>query len=356
MKKILCILLAVALMASGCSSQKALPKFSYSFFDTFDTFIQIIGYCESEEEFAGHMQFAHEQYRYYHQLFDRFHEYEGVNNLATVNRMAGVAPVEVPAPLLDLVERAVQWGELSQGRVNIAFGPVTSIWQSYMQRYQGEEGGQLPDGAQLQQAALHTDLAKVQVDREASTLFLEEEGMLLDLGAVAKGYATEQVGQQLYDRGLTSLIISAGGNVRCFDPPRDGERAKWGIGIQDPDGDILDPAGTSLDVVFANQVSVVTSGDYQRYYLVDGQRVHHIIDTQTLYPAGRYRAVTVVVEDSATADMLSTALFCLDEEAGEQLAAQLGAQVLWVYADGSVRTTEGMLPYLRDRGGATGEK
>ena len=164
---------------------------------------------------------------------------------------------------------------------------------------------------------------------------------------MAKGYAAQVVADELYADGLTSFLISAGGNVVAKDAPKDGARGSWGIGIQDPFADPDDPNSTSLDVVF------VTSGDYQRYYVVDGKPYHHIIDPATLMPAAYYRSVTVVCADSGEADYASTCLFTLPYEASRAMAEKLGWKALWVFSDGSIEYTDSLLPQLRDRGGAT---
>ncbi|MEG1943265.1 MAG: FAD:protein FMN transferase, partial [Angelakisella sp.] len=133
----------------------------------------------------------------------------------------------------------------------------------------------------------------------------------------------------------------------------DGVRSSWGIGIQDPFGDVNDPAAPSADVVFVTNESVVTSGDYQRYYVADGKRVHHIIDPDTLHPANYYRGLTIVNADSGLADLFSTALFCMDYPTSRAFADSHGLKVLWIMPDGTVSYTDNLLPQLRDRGGAT---
>lgn len=126
------------------------------------------------------------------------------------------------------------------------------------------------------------------------------------------------------------------------DGPADGSKTAWVIGIQDPSASM--ESGDYVDSVIANNISVVTSGDYQRYYMVDGVKVHHIIDGETLMPADRFSSVTIVCEDSGLADMLSTALFILPMEEGKALAEQHGAEVMWIETDGTVTCTDGLIP------------
>ena len=359
-KRLLCGLAALALCLPGCAGkEEASPytRYTVQFYDTFDTVIQVMGYTETQEEFEAYADAIHQRFIELNRLYDRFYEYEGVNNICTINKNAGIAPVEVEEELLEMLAFALDCCERSGGNVNIAMGPVLEVWHGYMEQYSGsvvEPGpGALPSREELEAAAAHTDLGKVLIDREAGTVFLEEEGMMLDVGAIAKGYAAQVVADEIYEAGFHSFIISAGGNVVTKDPPLDGIRDSWCIGIQDPFADANDPESSSLDVAFVENLSVVTSGDYQRYYMVGDRRIHHIIDPDTLEPAVHYRGLTVVCDDSGVGDFLSTCLFVMDYEEGRAMAEEWGAEALWVFPDGEVTYTDGLLPMLRDRGGAT---
>lgn len=363
-----CLILAIVLILSaGCQrdsgQQSSAPDTGYTryttqFFDTFDTIIQINGYTETQEEFEEYAEYIHDRFLHLGQLYDRFLEYSGVNNVRTINKNAGIAPVEVEPELLEMLSFAKEWGEKSGGKVNIAMGPPLELWHQYREKYSGMA---LPEGTPdayptmeaLQAANEKTDLEKVILDREAGTVYLEEKGMALDVGAVAKGYAAQMIADEVYEKGFHSFIISAGGNVVTKDPPLDGVRNSWGIGIQDPFADVNDPNSVSLDVVFVKDQCVVTSGDYRQFYTVGDQLIHHIIDPDTLWPSNRYRALTIVTEDSGLGDFLSTCLFVMDYEEGRAFAEELGVMALWVFPDGEVRYTDNMLSILRDRGGAT---
>lgn len=365
-RQICCLALAgVLTLSMGCrhGGQSSAPDTGYTryttqFYDTFDTIVQITGYTETQELFEEYAEYIHDRFIQLDHLYDRFLEYSGVNNILTINKNAGIAPVEVEMDLLNMLSFAKEWGEKSGGKVNIAMGPPLEIWHQYREKYSGmtlpeDTPDAYPSMEALEKANEKTDLSKVIIDWEAGTVFLEEEGMALDVGAVAKGYAAQLVANEIYDQGFHSFIISAGGNVVTKDPPQDGIRAFWGIGIQDPFADINDPNSPSLDVAFVQNQCVVTSGDYQRYYKVGDQIIHHIIDPETLWPADRYRALTVITEDSGLGDFLSTCLYVMDYEEGRAFAEELGVMVLWVFPDGEVRYTDNMLSILRDRGGAT---
>ncbi len=360
------LLAAVLAFGTGCGklpgggspADTGYTRYSTQFYDTFDTIIQVIGYAKTQEEFEGYAGTIHQRFQELSQLYDRFYEYSGVNNIRTINLNAGVAPVEVEPELLEMLSFAKEWCQKTQGRVNIAMGPVLEIWHQYRDQYSGQAlaadaAGAIPSMEALDDANHFSNLDKVIIDREKGTVFLEDEKMALDVGAVAKGYAAQLVADEIYEAGFRSFTISAGGNVITKDPPLDGVRNSWGIGIQDPFADLNKPDSQSLDVALVSNRCVVTSGDYRQFYTVGDQLIHHIIDPATLWPANQYRALTVVCEDSGLGDFLSTCLFVMDYDEGRALAEELGVGVLWVFPDGRVEVNDILLPLLRDRGGAT---
>lgn len=354
----LCLAAVMALMIPGCAGQQnsAYGKYSYEFIGAFDTAIQFLGYSTSQEEFENMARMGQNRFMELHQLYDIYNDYEGINNIKTINDNAGIKPVEVQQEIIDLILFSKEWYTKTNGACNIALGPMLYIWHTYREAASANpDSAQIPSLPELQQAMVYTDMNKVIVDTDKKTVYLEDKNMRLDVGAVAKGYASEMVARELEAKGVNSLIISSGGNVRTIGQPLDGVRTKWGIGIQDPSGNPLDPQDEPLDIVFLANASVVTSGDYQRYYIVDGKRYHHLIDPKTLMPANYYRAVTVITEDSGVADFMSTTLFLTPYEEGRALAERLGVEAVWVLPDGTIQTTEKVKGMMKKLGGATGK-
>lgn len=351
----LLIIVMLIFTATGCDndSNEDFNRYSDSIFDTFDTLVQFVAYAESEEEFREYFEHAHERLRELHRLFDIYHSYEGVNNIKTINDQAGVAPVEVEQEVIDLILFAREWSDKTGGNVNIALGPVLEIWHYYREEALFDpSSAELPPMERLQQAAEHTDIEKIKIDEELNTVFLPEPEMSLDVGAVAKGYAMEMVASELIDMGLEAAIISAGGNIKTIGQPKEDDRDRWGVGIQDPDETVVSSGGDNLlDVIYLAEGSVDTSGDYQRYYRVNGEMYHHLIDPDTLMPANHYRAVTVVATEPAPADFMSSALFLVPFEESLDIAESLEQfEALWVMPDGEVRLTDGMQDLLQSYG------
>ena len=344
----LVLVLAIIMLATGCASEQdpyaGYERHTDSFFDTFDTLIQVIAYTDSEETFREAFEQIHQRFRELHQLYDIYNTYSGMNNVKTVNDQAGIAPVAVDDDLISLILFAREWHDRTEGRTNIAMGPVLKIWHDY--RADGlfdPSQAALPPLEDLQRATAYTDIHLIEVDEAAGTVFLPNPRMRLDIGAIAKGYATELVARELQAAGLESFIISAGGNVRAVNRPFDSQRETWTVGLHNPDASLFAEGNTLLGSVSITNASVVTSGDYQRFYVVDGQPVHHLIDPVTLMPASHYRAITVVMEDSGLADFFSTELFLLPFEESLPMAESIdGLEAIWVMPDGTIEMTRGL--------------
>ena len=334
-----------AATALADAKQETYQKFSGTFFNSFDTITTVIGYATEQSVFDKNFAMVSDMFAHYHQIFDAYNHYEGVNNLWYVNENAGKGPVKAEQELIDLLLWLKEKQPMTEGRVNVAMGLMLRVWHNY--RSIGEA---LPAMEELKAAAAHSDFDQVIIDQEAGTIHFADPEMLLDLGAVAKGYTVEIVAQKLLESDMPSFIISAGGNVRCGLPPMDG-RARWGVGIQDP----LLPSNNK-DVLFLTGLSAVTSGDYQRYYTVDNVNYHHLIDPDTLMPGKFMRSVTVVTEDSGLADLMSTTLFLLPWEDGMKLVDALeGLEAYWVLNDGSVQYSRGMEKMLRSLGASAND-
>ncbi len=360
--RLISFFMAVAISASvsGCQLLNTRTKYTTpihytdSFFDTFDTIVTLVAYTKDKDEFDMYYNTVYTRMHEFHRLYDIYNDYEGVNNIKTINDNAGVKPVKVKREIIDLILFSKDWYRRTGGKVNIAMGAVLRIWHEYRQEgLDDPASAKVPPMEVLQEAAKHTDIDKVVVDTENSTVYLDDKDMRLDVGAVAKGYATEAAAQEIMSLGFESGMLSSGGNIRAIGKPLDGLRARWGVGVQDPKQSIVSEQNL-VDVLYFNDGSAASSGDYQRYYTVEGKQYHHIIDPKTLMPAEYCRAVTVVTEDSGVADFMSTTLFLLPYDEGKSLVDGLDkVEALWVMADGKIEATDGMELIMKSHG-ATG--
>lgn len=322
-------------------------KYSTSFFDVFDTVTQLIGFTESEDLFKQVSTGTHDKLLHYHRIFDGYNSYEGINNLYYVNHNAENGPVKADPELIEFLLWVVHKQEEVPEGVNIAMGAVLEVWHNY--RTIGED---VPPIELLEEKACHIDIRNLVIDPENGTVFFKDPYMRLDVGAVAKGYTVEKTAEWL-ETVMPSFLISVGGNVRSGDKPLDG-RSKWGISIQNPGDGVSKAQDDYLDVMYLTNLSVVTSGDYQRYYVVDGVRYHHIIDPKTLMPSRYVRAVTVVTEDSGYADLLSTTLYLMPYETAKGYVESLdGVEAYWVLNDGTIMFSDGLKIILRSQGASS---
>ena len=335
---VLLLALTLVLCAGLPSCAPATEKFSAYSLDYFDTATTITGYETSKERFdqiSGEVLALLEEY---HRLFTIYNRYEGMENLCTVNELKDGAHrvVKVDRKIIDLLLYAKEMYTLTDGKVNIAMGSVLSIWHDY--RTAGLDdpfNAELPPKELLDEAAKHTDINNLIIDEKNSTVFISDPKMTLDVGAVAKGYAVEMAAQYLREKGYLTYIVNVGGNVRAVESKPKGE--KWTAGIENPGIESDQPYLRYLQI---SDLSVVTSGSYQRYYTVNGTNYHHIIDPVTLYPAQEYLSVSVVCRHSGMGDALSTALFCMTYEEGSALVESLeDVDALWVFPNGEQKTS-----------------
>lgn len=347
MKRIIAaiLLLSLALAALvGCETKK--EKFSTYSFEYFDTVTSVVGYAETQEEFDAISAEILRELGEYHRLFTIYHRYEGLENLCTVNELTdGVhRAVKVDGRIIEMLKYAKEMYEKTGGRVNVAMGSVLSIWHDYREAGRDEPwAAELPPMDKLRVAAEHTDINDLIIDEEAGTVFLADPKMKLDVGAIAKGYAVEMVARGLEEKGVTGYVLNVGGNVRTVGARDDGE--PWTAGIENPDGSADDPYFALISLAGE---SLVTSGSYQRYYVVDGVPYHHIIDPETLMPSEGFISVSVLTKSSADGDALSTALFCMSGEDGLALVESLeGVEALWVLSDGTRVESSGFSAYTK---------
>lgn len=344
---ILILIIATTACLTGCGSfneekpdsqAKDLERFTDVYFDAFDTVINVIAYCDSEESFKTLSERIHKELLRYHYIFDIYNLYDGINNARRVNKKAGEEPVEVDPELIRLIEEGKRIYDETEGRVNIAMGSVLSLWhQARVDSLDNPEKAYIPNMDELKKASEHCNIEDIIVDEGKSTIFLKDPKMSLDLGAIAKGFAIEEIVLKLEEEGYSNFIISAGGNVRASGLRADG--TEWVVAVQNPK---TDSDESYIDLVNITDESLVTSGVYRRYFEYQGKSYHHIIDTETLMPENRYLSVSIITVNSGFADALSTAVFNMDLEEGQAFVeATDGVEALWVLPDETIVKSSG---------------
>lgn len=336
------LILSLMLSLLSCTGDKKEQvrgrTISYTYFNTASS-LTVVGDIE-DATFEAYIDESKKLLGYYHRLFDIYFDYSGMNNLRTVNRKAGKEPVEVDAELIDFLEYCKELYTLTGGKTNVMMGAVLQIWHNHREDAEYDPtSASVPSMEELFEADKHTSIDSLVIDREAGTVYITDPEASIDVGAIGKGYATERLYERLKAMGADSVALNIGGNIRTLGLKPGGEG--WETGITNPDKTSADFA----TIISLGRTACVTSGDYERYYVVDGTRYHHIIDPDTLMPAVYFSAVTVITEDSGLADALSTALFCVDYDRGIEMLGKIDARVdvIWITRDGRLIKTNGIV-------------
>lgn len=339
MKKIitafLCLCLSAGMAACERQEQPQLlqpsQKYEQQYFDVFDTVTAVTVYARNDEQAKEYTGAVHDRLLQLHRLFDPYNDYEGINNLKTINDNAGKAPVKTDKDLYALIKYGKTAYDDTDGAINIAMGATLELWHKY--RDDAINNGQIavPSDEELEATRAFDDITALELGED--TVFLNREGVSLNLGAIAKGYASDEAIKLLKELGCDSALVNLGGNVACY---RGSEKEKpWKIGVQDA----LDTDGM-IDVVQKDGGFLVSSGNYQRYYEYDGKKLHHIIDPSTLWPADINCGTTVTGGEDlpcVVGDMLSTALFIMPRDKADALAEKYNVeQVYYTDKDGNI--------------------
>ena len=352
MKKFFSVFLSFIIISSqicvlsSCDLKPQKTKFSEYYFDYFDTITTITGYTGTEEEFKSICEEIKAELNEYHRLYNIYLRYDGINNLCVINDVEEGKHniVKVDKKIIDLLLYSKEMFTLTNGKINVAMGSVLSIWHKYRNLGLSDpSNAELPPFDLLEEAMKHTDINRVEIDEENNTVFLSDPQMLLDVGAIAKGYAVERIAEYLTDKGVTDFLINIGGNVRTIGMGKNNE--PWKVGIENPDTEKQEET-PHIEYLKISDMSLVTSGCYQRFYEVNGKNYHHIIDPETLLPGERYLSVSVLTKDSGLGDALSTSLFLMSVEDGKKIADSLeNVEVMWVLPDGERIYTNGFKNY-----------
>lgn len=292
---LLLILIALVLTLINISTYKSYNR-NYFYMDTY---INIkIDSTKNKKEVDKIFDDIDYIYSSYHKLTDRYNSYDNIINIYYLNEVLdNNEKVKIDKRLSDIINLGIEYYDKTEGLFNIASGNLTGTWKEYIERCDS-----IPSSEELEG---NIDITNIKLENNKYT---KTNNIKLDLGAISKGYVTELVGKYLEDNQIYSYIINAGGNVKVG---KSYNKDYYTVGITNPDSkeDIF----TKVKI---NNLSVVTSGSYQRYCEIDNNIYHHIINPNTKYPSNYMKSVTVVSDSSSKADIYSTYLFLLPIEEG----------------------------------------
>ena len=291
-----------------------------------DTIITIKFYSCNKKESEEIIKDIDNIYREYHILTDRYNGYDNVNNIYYINNNNDdIGEIVLDSKLYDLISYADKLSDESNGLFDINLGGVIDVWKKYR-----DNGDGIPTLLELKKANKKNDVKLLDNNK------ILNNHPNIDLGAISKGYTTKMVAEYLESRGIKYFLINAGGNVIAGESY---DKDCYKIGIQSPSDNTIAYALNSKNI------SVVTSGGYERNYIYKGVMYHHIISPKTLFPTNYMKSVTVVTKDSALGDYLSTTLFLMSIDDGMEFIKKYDAEALWIDNDDNLIFSEGFSRY-----------
>lgn len=310
MKRLLAILLCAMLLLPTFGCQKETESSAVGYIC--DTVVMIRAYA-AQNTVDDAMRLAAD----YERVLSKTVEGSDIDRL---NRAEG-QPVEVQPETVALLSLAIEISEISDGAFDVTVAPYTALWDFR------SDAPTIPDAALLFDASLHVDYRNIQIDGTTVTLL---NGAAIDLGGIAKGYIADRIADYLKSQGVTHACINMGGNIAVFGGKPDG--SPWTIGVRDPNG----TPDQSEEVLTLTDGTVVTSGTYERFFMLDGVRYHHILDPKTGMPIQNGLAsVTILTDRSALADALSTTCFVLGAEKSKAILDRYSARAIFLFEDGT---------------------
>ncbi|MDR3215565.1 MAG: FAD:protein FMN transferase [Bacilli bacterium] len=330
MKRSILLLICLCLVI-GCSQKQ--EKYNDSFL-SFDTYIEFTGYTSNKKEFDKYFIEVKNSFNTYHKLFDAYQNYDNINNIKSINDNAGIKPVKVNKELFDVINQTIIYYHGANKKNNIALSPIINEYKIVQENYEAGKAIVNPDMTNLKKLNQCTNINNIVLNEAEYTVYLKKQCAKIDVGSIAKGYATDQVAQKIHKDGLHSGIINAGGNVSVIGNKNN---KPFTIGIADPNNPNI-----YILTLNAQDTSIVTSGDYQRYYMIDNKRMSHIIDPNTLLPANINRSVTIVSSDGLIGDYFSTECFMLNEQEIDKLAKKYHFEYIIINKKEKIIVSEGL--------------
>lgn len=331
--KIIWIIIIILIVVFGILfiMDKNIKKEYTSKFYYMDTYIYVKVYSEDFEEANKALKKVEKMYKEYHELTDRYNSYNNINNLYYIkNNEIEDEYIEIDQRLYDVIKYGKEAYQKSDGLVDISMGNVIDVWKKYRDSKNG-----IPSEEELE-IANTSDIEDI-ILKDGNKI--KNSHVNIDLGAISKGYTTKKVGEYLDSIGMNEYLINAGGNVLVGDHY---EKSSYKVGIEDPNN-----KNDIFTVLKGNNISIVTSGGYERYYEYEDKKYHHIINPETLYPTDYMKSVTIITKDSALSDMLSTYLFLLSIEDGKEYINNLeDVEAIWYTNDDEIVLSDGAKKYV----------
>lgn len=314
-----CFLLLTVLSACTYEKEKVYKK-STIMMDTVIT-ISVVSHSKDNAERA--INTALLEIKRLEALFDF---YSPDSEVSRINRNAGISRVKVSPDMLTVLDKASFVSEKTDGAFDVTTGSLLELYD-FSQNIK-------PQKSALEKRLPLVNYRAVHINRKDSTVFLEKKGMLIDLGGIVKGYTADKTVETLKRAGIDSGVVAIAGDIKAFGLKPNGN--PWKIGIKDPRAEGQDDIIATLDL---KDLAISTSGDYERYFILDGKRFHHLLSPRTGYPVHTCQSASIITEEGVHADAFATGVFILGPEEGMKVIEQLGFDGLIIDKEGHVHVT-----------------
>jgi thiamine biosynthesis lipoprotein len=302
---ILAVIIIITSVQIGCTKELQMVTDSTYMLGTY---LQLSVWTTNKQEGMNTIKASFERIK---EIEDKLSANLDESEIGQINLNAGKGYVDVSDETIAIIKRAIHYAELTKGAFDPAIGKLVKLWGI------GTENERIPSQEEIQDTLQFVDYQKIEFQGD-NKVKLSEAGMRIDLGGIAKGYAADEVTKIMKNKGIKHAIINLGGNVVTLGKKID--ETSWKVGIQDP----FEPTGTHMGVIEVHDQTVVTSGNYERFFMADNKRYHHIIEPKTGYPAENgIISATIVTNSSTDADGLSTSVYVLGVDKGIQLIESL---------------------------------
>ena len=271
----------------------------------------------------------YDAYTLLHELDDSLSMYNPSSDISRINSMAGINPVYVPVHVTEVISKALSLHDMTDSTFNPLIGTVTRLWKI------NQNDGNIPSKESILEAVKLTDINNLVLND--NNVFLKHKGCVLDLGGIAKGYAGDCIAQVFRDKGIKSALIDLGGNISVIGNNFQGEL--WKVGIRDP----FEPATQPAVIVSVRDCNVITSGNYERFKIIDGKKFSHFFDPKTGQSiTNDLLSVTVIDSDGALADGLATAFMAMGFENARNMSGKLGVMAVLIRNDRTIHASESL--------------
>jgi len=321
---LLIILLLTTLLCSCTTQRESIYRKSKILMNTLVT-ITVVSTSEDTAEKA--MDKAFSRIEKIEKLSDF---YSPDSEIALINGKSGISEVRVSPDILELLGKARSVSDNTEGSFDITIGLVISLYDFHKKIK--------PEDREIRRNLHFVNYRDLSIDRAKSTVFLREKGMLIDTGGITKGYAADKAAEILKQQGIHAGLVAVAGDIKAFGLKPDGK--PWKIGIRNP------AAGRTEDDIIATveltDMAISTSGDYERFFFLNGKKYHHLIDPKTGYPATACRSVSVIAKDGIFTDSFATGVFVLGPEKGLKVLEKMGFEGIIIDSRGKTHLTPGV--------------